>query len=65
MMGIIASGMAMTTYDKHSRASVAQPGNRECATVIQGVNARGWTIPPFAILKGQYLASSTEGEEGS
>jgi hypothetical protein len=44
---------------------VAQPGNRECATVIQGVNARGWTIPPFAILKGQYLASSTEGEEGS
>lgn len=54
MMGIISSGMVVTTSDKHSRASLAQPGSREWATVIQGVNARGWTIPPFVILKGQY-----------
>lgn len=54
MMGVISSTMVVTTSDRHSRASLAQPGNREWATVIQGVNARGWTIPPFVILKGQY-----------
>jgi hypothetical protein len=31
-----------------------QPGNREWATVIQGVNALGWAIPPFIILAAQY-----------
>lgn len=46
--------MVVTSSDRHSRASLAQPGNREWTTVIQGVNARGWTIPPFVILKGQY-----------
>lgn len=54
MMGVISSVMVVTTSDRHFRASLAQPGNREWATVIQGVNARGWTIPPFVILKGQY-----------
>lgn len=46
--------MVVTTSDRHSRAGLAQPGNREWATVIQGVNARGWTIPLSVILKGQY-----------
>lgn len=54
MMGVISSAMVVTSSGRHSRASLAQPGNREWATVIQGVNARGWTIPPFVILKGQY-----------
>ena len=54
MMGIIFAGMVVTTSDGRSRAKLAQPGNREWATVIQGVNALGWTIPPFIILAAQY-----------
>ena len=54
MMGIIFAGMVVTTSDGLGRAKLAQPGNREWATVIQGVNALGWTIPPFIILAAQY-----------
>ena len=54
MMGIIFTGMVVTTSDGRGRAKLAQPGNREWATVIQGVNALGWAIPPFIILAGQY-----------
>ena len=50
MMGIIFAGMVVTTSDGRGRAKLAQPGNREWATVIQGVNALGWAIPPFIIL---------------
>lgn len=53
MMGVISPAMVVSTSGRHSRASMAQPSNRKWATVIQGVNARGWTIPPFVILKGQ------------
>jgi hypothetical protein len=54
MMGIIFAGMVVTTSDDRGKAKLAQPGNREWATVIQGVNARGWAIPPFIILAAQY-----------
>jgi hypothetical protein len=54
MMGIICPGMVVTTSDGFSKAKLAQPGNREWATVIQGVNALGWAIPPFIILAAQY-----------
>jgi hypothetical protein len=54
MMGIITPTMVVTTSDGYGRAKQAQPGNREWATVIQGVNARGWAIPPFIILAGQH-----------
>ena len=55
IMGIIIATMVVTTSDgRSSRAKQAQPGNREWATVIQGVNALGWAIPPFIILAGQY-----------
>ena len=33
---------------------LAQPGNREWATVIPGICAQGWAIPPFIILAAQY-----------
>jgi len=52
MMGIIIAAMVVTTFDGCSRAKQAQPGNREWATVIQGVNALGWAIPLFIILAG-------------
>jgi hypothetical protein len=54
MMGIIFAGMVVTTSDGGGKAKLAQPGNREWATVIQGVNATGWAIPPFIILAAQY-----------
>jgi hypothetical protein len=54
MMGIIFAGMVVTTSDGRAKAKLAQPGNREWATVIQGVNALGWAIPPFIILAAQY-----------
>ena len=41
MMGIIFAGMVVTTSDGLGRAKLAQPGNREWATVIQSVNAFG------------------------
>ena len=50
MIGIIFASMVVTTSDGLGRAKLAQPGNREWATVIQGVNALGWTIPLFIIL---------------
>ena len=39
IMGIICPGMVVTTSDGRGKAKLAQPGNREWATVIQGVNA--------------------------
>ncbi|KAL2015357.1 hypothetical protein VTK56DRAFT_5775 [Thermocarpiscus australiensis] len=53
-MGIIFAGIVVTTSDGLSKAKLAQPGNREWATVIQGVNTLGWAIPPFIILAAQY-----------
>lgn len=54
MMGFIFPGMVVTTSDSRGKVKLAQPGNREWATVIQGVNAYGWAISPFIILAAQY-----------
>ena len=53
-MGIIIAAMVVTTSNGRNRAKQAQPRNREWATIIQGVNALGWAIPPFIILTRQY-----------
>jgi len=58
MMGIIFAGMVVTTSEGRTKAKLAQPGNREWATVIQGVNACGWAIPPFIILAAKYHLSA-------
>jgi hypothetical protein len=55
MMGMISSGIVVTTSDDLQKTRLTQPGNREWATVIQGVNATGWTLPPFIILAARYL----------
>ena len=54
MMGVILPSMVVTRADRRGRTKRVQPGNREWATVIQGVNADGWCIPPFIILQGAY-----------
>lgn len=54
MMGVISTGMVVTSANKRSDARLVQPGNREWVTVIQGVNSQGWTIPPFISVAAQY-----------
>lgn len=51
---VVLPSMVVTRADRHGRAKRVQPGNQEWATVIQGVNADGWCIPPFVILQGAY-----------
>jgi hypothetical protein len=50
MMGVISTGMVVTSSDGRAKAKRIQPGNREWITVIQGVNSLGWTVPPFVIV---------------
>ena len=54
MMGVISTELVVTASDIRNRPKSIQPGNREWVTVIQAVNALGWTIPPFIILAAQY-----------
>jgi hypothetical protein len=58
MMGVISTAMVVTSSDKAGRAKAKQPGNREWVTVIQGVNALGWSLPPFVVVKGTYILLS-------
>ena len=58
MMGIIFVGIVVTTLDGRGKVKLAQPGNREWAMVIQGVNALGQAIPLFIILAVQYYLAN-------
>jgi hypothetical protein len=58
MMGQITTGAVVTASERRGRPKAIQPGNREWATVIQGINATGWAIPPFIILKARHHLSS-------
>lgn len=53
MMGMISTTMVITSSERRGRPKLAQPGNREWVTVIQGINSQGWAIPPFIIVAGQ------------
>ncbi len=57
-MGVILTAMVVTSSERRGRAKSKQPGNREWATVIQGVNATGWAILLFIIVKGKHYLSS-------
>ena len=58
MMGMISTGMVVISAKRHSKARMAQPGNREWVTVIQGINSQGWEVPPFIIVSGKYHLST-------
>jgi hypothetical protein len=58
MMGIISTAMVVTSSERRGKAKAIQPGNREWVTVIQGVNALGWAVPPFIVVKGQFHLQS-------
>jgi hypothetical protein len=53
-MGVATTCKVVTASERRYAPKLVQPGDREWATVIQGVNAQGWAIPPLIILKGQY-----------
>ena len=58
MMGVISTAMVVTSSERAGRAKAKQPGNREWVTVIQAVNALGWSVPPFVVVKGKYILLS-------
>jgi hypothetical protein len=58
MMGQITTQVVVTASERRGRPKLVQPGNREWATLIQGINAKGWAIPPFIILKARRHLSS-------
>ena len=58
MLGKITTQLVVTGSERRGRPKSVQPGNREWATLIAGINAAGWTIPPFLILTGQYHLSA-------
>lgn len=63
MMGKITTQLVVTGSERRGWLKAVQPGNREWTTVIQGINAAGWAIPPFLIFAGQYYLSAWYEEE--
>ena len=57
-MGQICTGIVVTASKRRSRPKAIQPGNREWATAIAGINALRQAIPPFPILKARHRLSS-------
>ena len=57
-MGKISAQLVVTGSERRSRPKAIQPGNREWVTVIQGIGAAGWAIPPFIIFAGQHHLST-------
>jgi DDE superfamily endonuclease len=49
----LGSSKVVTTEATVGRASVIQPGDRKWVTIIECINAMGWTIPPYLILDGR------------
>ncbi|KAH5618558.1 hypothetical protein HBI23_246740 [Parastagonospora nodorum] len=62
-MGMISTRAVVTGSERRGRPKTVQQGNREWTTVIQGVNATGWAIPPFIIFKGRHHLSAWYKEE--
>ena len=58
MMGQISTAMVVTASERRGRPKSVQQGNREWTTLIQGINAKGWAIPPFIILKARQHLST-------
>ena len=64
MMGVILPAIVVTRADRRGKPKMAQPGNREWVTVIQGVNSQGWAIPPFLVVAGKnHLANWYQGRQ--
>jgi len=62
-MGVIGSMKVVTGSERRTRPDLIQPGDREWVTVIQGICAAGYAIPPFIIYKGIVHISAWYEEE--
>jgi hypothetical protein len=58
LMGKISSQLVVTGSEKPGKRKKIQPGDREWATLVQGVGSTGKVIPPFLILAGKVLISN-------
>jgi len=52
-MGIIGSSKVVTGSERREKPAAIQAGDREWVTVIQGIGALGYVLPPFTIYKGK------------
>ena len=61
-MGVISTEKVITQRSSRTKRSgrpkVQQPGNRNWVTVIEGINATGWTLPSTIIFEGKVHQSS-------
>jgi hypothetical protein len=55
IMGKISAQIVITGSEAAGRKKVIQPGNREWVTIVQGVSAAGYLLPPFVIFAGSVL----------
>ena len=63
-MGVASTSKVVTRSDRRNRPVVIQPGNREWTTVIECVNATGWSLDPMIIFEGKvHISSWYEGSE--
>jgi hypothetical protein len=57
-MGVASTAKVVTRSDRRNRPVVVQPGNREWTTVIECINATGWTLDPMIIFEGKLHIST-------
>ena len=57
-MGVISTAVVVTGSERRNRPKAVQPGDREWTTIIQGISAVGWAVPPFIIFTGKYHLSA-------
>lgn len=53
LMGRITPSLVLSSSERRGKAKALQPGNREWATVIQGINSSGEAMAPFVVVAGQ------------
>jgi hypothetical protein len=63
-MGAAATCKVVTSARTRGRPSVTQPGDTEWVTIVECINALGWTLPPMVILAGK-VHISTWYDEGT
>ena len=49
MIGVISTGAVVTGSERRGRPKTVQQGDQEWTSIIEGINAIGWAIPPFII----------------
>ena len=52
-IGVASTSKVVTRSDRRNRPVVVQPGNREWTSVIECINAAGWSLDPMIIFEGK------------